>query len=114
MDEGKPPGTAKSLTRIEFLILAVLKEGQRHGYGIVQEIARRTAGEVAIRPGSLYRVLDRLLARELLELADASPAEDERRTNYRITAAGRDAVVAEARILARMVGGIVGTADSKG
>ncbi len=114
MDEGKPPGTAKSLKRIEFLILAVLKEGHRHGYGIVQEIAQRTGGEVRIRPGSLYRVLDRLLGRELLELADASPAEDERRTNYRITAAGRDAVVAEARILSRMAGAIVGTAGSEG
>ena len=114
MDEGKPTGTAKSLARIEFLILAVLKEGHWHGYGIVQEIARRTSGEVTIRPGSLYRVLDRLLGRGLLELAGASPAENERRTNYRITAAGRDAVVVEARILASMSGAIIETVGTEG
>lgn len=114
MNERKPTRTTKSLARIEFLILAVLKEGHRHGYGIVQEIARRTGGQVAIRPGSLYRVLDRLLGRGLLELAGASPAEDERRTNYRITAAGRDAVVTEARILANMAGAIIETAGTEG
>ena len=80
---------------IEFLVLAVLKSGSRHGYGIVQELGERTEGRVRVRPGNLYRVLDRLLERGLLEIAERRPAKelnDERRTYYRITAAGKRAL----------------------
>ena len=97
--DGGGPGQERALKRVEFLILAVLQTGPLHGYGIVQEISRRTDGGVEVRPGSLYRVLDRLMHRGFLELADARHASDDRRTDYRITDAGEVAVRAEAALL---------------
>jgi DNA-binding PadR family transcriptional regulator len=95
----------------EFLVLAVLRDGPRHGYGIVQEIAARTEGLVGLRPGNLYRVLDRMLDAGLLEVAERRPArelDDERRTYYRITALGRRVVIAEAELLAPIVAEVIG------
>lgn len=95
------PRTPESLNRVEFLVLAVLMDGPRHGYGVVQEIKRRTDGEVAIRPGSLYRVLDRLVRMDLISPTDEGPsAEDDRRSDYAITEAGRTRLLGEARLLA--------------
>ena len=104
---GGRPGRDRALKRIEFLILAVVQTGPLHGYGIVQEISRRTDGGVEVRPGSLYRVLDRLMHRGLLELADSHNPSDERRTDYRITDAGKVAVRAEAELLAGVVGPVL-------
>lgn len=93
----RSPGT---LNRIEFLVLAVLGDGPRHGYGIVQEIKRRTVGEVSIRPGSLYRVLDRLVRMQLISPTNEGPSkDDERRTDYQITERGRTGLLTEARLL---------------
>ena len=38
-----------------FHILLSLAEGERHGYALKREIARRTDGRVALGPGVLYR-----------------------------------------------------------
>ncbi len=101
----RSPGT---LNRIEFLVLAVLAEGPRHGYGIVQEIARRTMGEVTIRPGSLYRVLDRLVRMQLISLADVEPSRtDGRRTDYEITEQGRTGLLTEARLLSSVASDVL-------
>jgi DNA-binding PadR family transcriptional regulator len=92
-------------------VLAVLRSGPLHGYGIVQEIASRTDGLVGLRPGNLYRVLDRMLDAGLLEVAERRPArelDDERRTYYRITALGRRVVIAEAELLAPIVADVIG------
>ena len=89
----------RALKRIEFLILAVVRTGPLHGYGVVQEISRRTGGVINVRAGSLYRVLDRLLRRGFLELSDGPPSDDHR-IDYRITVAGEAAVRREAELLA--------------
>ena len=103
------PGT---LNRIEFLVLAVLADGPRHGYGIVQEIKRRTMGEVSTRPGSLYRVLDRLVRMRLISPADEGPSRnDERRTDYEITEQGRTDLLSEARLLSSVAGEVLGTRE---
>lgn len=90
------------LNPIDFLVLAVLADGQLHGYGLAQEIGARTGGAVEVRPGNLYRVLDRLSRRGLVaEVANAA-AEASRR-DYRITERGRQALVAEERLRRRVV-----------
>jgi DNA-binding PadR family transcriptional regulator len=98
------PRADDTLNRIEFLVLTVLLDGPRHGYGIAGEIGRRTSGEVSVRPGSLYRVLDRLVHRGLLEPADPDPDEsvDQRRSYYAITRSGGRVVRAEAELLAEL------------
>lgn len=90
------------LRPVEFLVLAVLHDDELHGYGIVQEIARRTAGRVTVKPGNLYRVLDRLMERGLLRESTPRSAPDlgdQRRRYYGITELGIEVVEAEAEVI---------------
>jgi DNA-binding PadR family transcriptional regulator len=90
----------------EFQILLALADGERHGYAIMQEIERRSAGAVRLGPGTLYGSIKRMLAAGLIEESDARPAassDDERRRYYRITVLGRLAATAEARRMERLV-----------
>jgi DNA-binding PadR family transcriptional regulator len=41
------------LTLAVFHILLSLADGEKHGYGIMQEVADRTDGEVVMGPGTL-------------------------------------------------------------
>ena len=45
-----------------FHVLLVLAAGERHGYSIVKEIERRTAEELQVQPGNLYRTLRTMIA----------------------------------------------------
>ncbi len=99
---------AGTLKRSEFLVLAVLADGPRHGYGIAQEISRRTQGEVSIRPGSLYRVIDRLVRMDFVQVAVEAPSgHDDRRTDYALTGHGKTALVSEARLLFSVSGDVL-------
>src|SRR5688500_979769 len=60
------PDTFLPLTPVAFEILLALAEDARHGYDIMLEIERRTAGRVSLNPGTLYRALDRLVEQGLL------------------------------------------------
>ena len=42
-------------------ILLVLSERDRHGYGIIQDVAKATAGRMRLQAGALYRRLEWLL-----------------------------------------------------
>jgi len=88
------------LKPVEFLVLAVLSDGHRHGYGIVQEMKERTSGVVQVRPGDLYRVLYRLSERGLVEDVDRRAAgADGRRSYYGLTRLGKRVLRAEADLL---------------
>ncbi len=84
-----------------FMVLLVLLDGERHGYGIMQDAAERSGGEVRLQPGALYRMLKRLLEEGLVE--ETTYRQDERRRYYRITALGKQVAAAEARRMARLV-----------
>src|SRR5947199_9006701 len=90
----------------ELFVLAVLRNGPLHGYGLVQEVAAMSDGRIRIRPGNLYRVLDRMLEQGFIEVAGGS---DDRRTLYRITPLGRKTALAEAKLLAGVVAELLGT-----
>jgi DNA-binding PadR family transcriptional regulator len=83
----------------DFHVLLVLASGPRHGYGIMKEVERESAGRVRLEIGSLYRLLGRMLDDGLLEEGD----DDERRRYYRITRLGRRVLSAEAARLAALV-----------
>ena len=88
------------------LILASLAESARHGYAIKKDIADRSGGEVRLGSTTLYRLLGQLLDEGLIEDARSRPApqlDDERRRYFHITAAGRRALAAEARLLERVL-----------
>jgi DNA-binding PadR family transcriptional regulator len=100
------PRTSSPLTPTVFYILLALADGERHGYAIVQEISKRTAGSVRIGPGILYGSLQRMLADGLIEesIERLDPCSgNERRRYYRLSSAGWRAVRAEALRLARLV-----------
>ena len=94
------------LTPPVFHILLAMAEEERHGYGIMQDVARQTSGALQLGPGTLYGCLKRMLAAGLVEESDErrDPAlDDERRRYYRMTTLGRRVVRAEAQRLAGAV-----------
>ena len=87
-------------------VLLSLADGYKHGYAIIKEIARRTAGEVVLGAGTLYGLIKRLLADDLIEEIDERPdpaLDDERRRYYRLTPVGRAVAVAEVKRLESIV-----------
>jgi DNA-binding PadR family transcriptional regulator len=95
------PDDRPSLRPVEFHILLSLAAGDRHGYGIIQDIQDR--GEAAVPDvGTMDRALARMVEAGWIEGAArraAADAGDERRNYYRITDAGRRVARAEARRL---------------
>ena len=83
------------LTPAVFHILLSLADGEKHGYGIMQEVADRTDGEMVMGPGTLYGTLKRTpeagLVEESGERPDASSV-DQRRRYCRLTSRGRRVV----------------------
>lgn len=89
-----------------FHILLSLAEGERHGYALKREIARRTDGKVTLGAGALYGSISKLLAQGLIEESDERPdphLDDERRRYYRITPFGRKVAQAEAARMRELV-----------
>jgi DNA-binding PadR family transcriptional regulator len=94
------------LTPAVFHVLLALADAERHGYGIMQEVALRTEGAVRLGPGTLYGSLKRLLAGGLIAESAVRPdpaLDDERRRYYRLTHFGQRVAEAEAHRLAILV-----------
>jgi DNA-binding PadR family transcriptional regulator len=96
------------LTAAVFQILLALAEGEMHGYAVMQEVEKQSAGRVRLGPGTLYGSFDRMLAAGLIEEC-AGPRKkednDPRRRYYRLTSGGREALKAEAERLRTAVEG---------
>ena len=91
------------LTPPVFHILLALSGEERHGYSIMQDVARQTEGALDMGPGTLYGCLKRMLAAGLVEETNERPdpgMDDERRRYYAITSMGKIAVRAEAQRMA--------------
>jgi DNA-binding PadR family transcriptional regulator len=100
------PGELLPLSAAAFHILLALAEKELHGYGIMQETVRSSGGQVRLGPGTLYRLLKRLLADGLIEESGERPVpelDDERRHYYRLTPFGLRVARAEAQRLASLV-----------
>jgi DNA-binding PadR family transcriptional regulator len=84
-----------------------LADDERHGYGIMQEVERRSGGTVRLGPGTLYGAIKRMLAAGLIEESDRRPAperdDQRRRCYYRLTRLGRRVAADEAERLAALV-----------
>src|ERR1035441_602525 len=104
----KPPSPQNllPLTPPVFHILLALADDERHGYGIMQDVARQTNDALQLGPGTLYGCLKRMLAAGTVEESDERPdpaLDDERRRYYRMTPLGRRVLRAEAQRLANAV-----------
>jgi DNA-binding PadR family transcriptional regulator len=87
------------MTPAMFHVLIALADGEKHGYAILKEVARRTEGQVRLSAGTLYGNLARLESAGLIVESDERPAiglDDERRRYYRLTDFGREVAIAEA------------------
>jgi DNA-binding PadR family transcriptional regulator len=88
------------LTPAMFHILLALADGEKHGYAILKEVARRTDGKVHLSAGTLYGNLARLEGSGMILESDRRPEaglDDERRRYYLLTDFGREVAMAEAR-----------------
>jgi DNA-binding PadR family transcriptional regulator len=96
--DAAPRPVATTIRDPGVLILTSLAGGPRHGYAIVEDIAR-FAG-VRLGPGTLYGALARL---ETADLIEALGAEDRRRP-YRLTALGAALLGRELEAMERIAG----------
>jgi DNA-binding PadR family transcriptional regulator len=95
-----------TMTPAIYQILLSLADAERHGYGIMQEVAQRTEDEVRLGPGTLYRSIKQMRKAGLIEATETDDRLDEdgdRRRFYRISKTGRRALEEEAERLARLV-----------
>lgn len=102
----REPEAFLPLTPAVFHILLALADRERHGYGIMQDIAARTDGAMRMGPGTLYGSIKRMLADGLIEESGERPdpeLDDERRRYYRLTELGRRVLGAEARRLEQLL-----------
>ena len=69
------------LTPQQFHILLSLVDGERHGYGLIQDITERTGGALRLGTGTLYTALARLDTLALIEPSPKRPRreDDDRR-----------------------------------
>jgi DNA-binding PadR family transcriptional regulator len=83
-----------------FEVLVSLADGEKHGYAILKEVARRTGGRVTLGAGTLYALIRRFVAEGVIAESAERPdpaLDDERRRYYRLTDFGRQVARAEAR-----------------
>jgi DNA-binding PadR family transcriptional regulator len=102
----KQPESTPPLSRVAVYILLAIGPEERHGYAIMHEVRRITAGAVKLGPGAIYTTIKRLLADGLIEESDERPdpeLDDRRRRYYRLTALGRSVAAAEVRRLDALV-----------
>src|ERR1700747_1871433 len=82
------PGT------LDMLILSSLTRAPRHGYGIAQHLKKISEDVLDVGESSLYPALQRLLLNGWVK-AEWGASENNRRARYyRLTAAGRQQLVA--------------------
>ena len=83
-----------------------LAAGPRHGYAIMQHVAKSGEGRVRMGPGTLYGTLQRLETRGLVFETAYRPDredDDERRRYYTLTEVGEAVLRGETARLGRVV-----------
>lgn len=93
--------SSSSLSPAAISILLALKDGDKHGYAILQAVSEQPGGP-RLLPGTLYNLLKRMLEEGWIAELDERPdpaLDDERRRYYRLTGLGERVLRQE---LARM------------
>lgn len=75
-----------------FWILTALAAEPRHGYGIIQDVARLSENAITLQVGTLYTAVDRLVAEGLVEQDHDEVVDGRNRRYYRITDHGAAAL----------------------
>ncbi|MGZ4707464.1 MAG: PadR family transcriptional regulator [Acidimicrobiales bacterium] len=82
---GRGPGGRAKRGEVRNGVLALLAEGPKHGYQIIQELGERSGGSWSPSPGSVYPILHRL---EGAGVVAAEDHEDGRRV-FTLTSTGQ-------------------------
>jgi len=85
------------MTETGFYILLCLRR-PNHGYGIVQEVEKRTGGEIRLGPGTMYGSLSKMEKDGLIRFA----GEDDKRKMYEITPLGEEILDMEIKRIERL------------
>ncbi|GAA3451891.1 PadR family transcriptional regulator [Dactylosporangium matsuzakiense] len=86
-----------------FLILTALAGEPMHGYGLIAEVAQLSDGRIALRPGTLYGALDRLVDAGLVAVDREETVDGRLRRYYRLTEPGGEILTAETERMRRNV-----------
>jgi PadR family transcriptional regulator PadR len=86
----------RAMQEATFLILTALAGGSQHGYGIITDVEQISDRRVRLRAGTLYTALERLRADRLVEVDREEIVHSRLRRYYRLTAAGKERLAAEA------------------
>jgi PadR family transcriptional regulator PadR len=76
---------------LDALLLAVLEDGPRHGYAIIESLRAGSAGTLELPTGTVYPALHRLERAGLIS-SDWQTVGGRRRRAYRLTRAGQAAL----------------------
>jgi PadR family transcriptional regulator, regulatory protein PadR len=79
---------------LDALLLAVLDDGPRHGYAIIEALQIRSGGALSLPTGTVYPALRRLERSGYVESSWSTVTGRERRT-YQLTPAGRRTLATE-------------------
>lgn len=82
---------------LDLLLLAVLSEGAKHGYAVIDELKARSDETFDLPEGTVYPALHRLEKAGLLE-SDWAEVNGRRRRTYRLTRKGHGALGEEKRV----------------
>jgi PadR family transcriptional regulator, regulatory protein PadR len=93
---------------LDLLVLASLRAGPMHGWGIAQRLRERSGSVVLVTTGALYPSLHRL-ERQGFVRAEWRPSENNRRAKYyELTPEGRRELRTELAWWERFVTGVAG------
>ena len=107
-----PPEVLLPLSVPVFQILLSLAERDRHGYGIIGNVRKRSRDEVVLSTSTLYGAIKRMMRDGLVERSDMRPdpdLDDERRRYYRITEFGKEVAACEVQRIKRLAEMVRGT-----
>src|SRR3954466_13397694 len=107
MTKRRKPDECLPLAPAMFEVLIALADGEKHGYAVLKEVARRTDGQGTLSPGPLYAIIRPLVSDGIVAESDDRPdaaLDDERRRYYRLTEFGRSVAHAEARRMETALG----------
>jgi DNA-binding PadR family transcriptional regulator len=97
---------------LDMLLLAILRDGPRHGYGVIEELRRRSDSLFDLPEGTIYPALHRLERQGVLR-SEWAVTGGRRRRMYEITADGLAALAAQATTWQRFVVGVQAVVQRK-
>jgi DNA-binding PadR family transcriptional regulator len=87
----------KEMREPTFLVLATLAGGKKHGYAIIRGVEELSNGEVEIKAGTLYTMLDRLVYENVIEAAGEEVVDGRLRRYYQLTSEGASTLTIESK-----------------